>query len=315
VVIKPWSPDTPYLKKMAAAGGPDDAYRAYLTARKEYGTAPAFFLDSAEFFFARGATAYGLRALTNIAEMRLEDPQLLRIVAHRLAQLGYRTAALPLFEKILHLRPEEPQSYRDLALTLADHGDNLAKINPAAAVSDYKRAVALLNKVVTGRWDRFQGIELIALMEANRIVARAGNLPNGNTCAAMMDSRLVANLACDVRILLTWDTDQTDMDLWVTEPSGETAIYSHPRTTIGGRMSKDFTQGYGPEEYCLKSAMPGVYRIQTNYYGSSQQKLTGGTTVQATVITNFGRPTEKRQHLTLRLTKEQKTVEVGTIRW
>lgn len=315
VVIKAWSPDTPYLKKMKATSDTEAAYGIYLTQRKEYGTSPAFYLDCAEFFFSRQANVYALRVLTNIAELKLEDPQLLRIVAHRLAQLGHRSVAISLFEKILRLRPEEPQSYRDLALTLADQGDYMARINPAAAVEDYKRSVSLLNKVVLTHWDRFEGIEQIALMEANRIVARAGNLPNGNTCAAAMDSRLLSNLTCDVRILMTWDTDQTDMDLWVTEPSGETAIYSHPRTTIGGRMSNDFTQGYGPEEYCLKNAMPGKYRIQTNYFGSRQQQLTGGTTVQATVITNFGRPNEKRQHLTLRLTQDQRTVEIGTITW
>jgi uncharacterized protein YfaP (DUF2135 family) len=152
-------------------------------------------------------------------------------------------------------------------------------------------------------------------MSPYRIIARAGNLPNGNTCAAVLDARLVSNLTCDIRIIMTWDTDQTDMDLWVTEPSGETAIYSHPRTTIGGRMSNDFTQGYGPEEYCLQVAMPGKYRSQTNYNGSSQQRLTGGTTVQATVITNYGRPTEKRRYLTLRLTQQERTVDIGTITW
>jgi len=61
--------------------------------------------------------------------------------------------------------------------------------------------------------------------------------------------------------------------------------------------------------------MPGSYRIQSNYFGSRQQRLTGGTTVQATVITDFGRPTEKRRQLTLRLTRENGTVDIGAIVW
>ena len=61
------------------------------------------------------------------------------------------------------------------------------------------------------------------------------------------------NLDCDVRIVLTWDADLTDVDLWVTEPSGEKCFYDHNRTTIGGMLCRDFTQGYGPEEYCLRS--------------------------------------------------------------
>ncbi|MBC7808960.1 MAG: DUF2135 domain-containing protein, partial [Akkermansiaceae bacterium] len=94
---------------------------------------------------------------------------------------------------------------------------------------------------------------------------------------------------------------------------GEECYYSHNRTTIGGRMSDDFTQGYGPEEYFVRRNMGGKYRIRTNYYGSREQKITGGTTVQATVFTDWGRPTEKRQSLSLRLTKNKETVTIGEV--
>ena len=78
-------------------------------------------------------------------------------------------------------------------------------------------------------------------------------------------------------------------------------------------MSKDFTQGYGPEEYLLKKALPGKYKIQANYYGSGQQRLTGPATVQATVITNFGRADEKRQAFTVRLASQKEVIDLGTI--
>ena len=97
------------------------------------------------------------------------------------------------------------------------------------------------------------------------------------------------------------------------EPSGEIAKYSHNRTTIGGHVSRDFTQGYGPEDYFVKKAQPGTYQIKCHYYGSRQQTLLGPATVTATVITNFGRPTEKRERLTLRLDKPSEVVTVGEI--
>ena len=54
--------------------------------------------------------------------------------------------------------------------------------------------------------------------------------------------------------------------------------------------------------------------MQANYYGSRSQSLTGPTTVQATVVTDFGRPGEKRQSLTLRLTEASDVVDVGEVR-
>ncbi|HWE93790.1 MAG TPA: DUF2135 domain-containing protein [Tepidisphaeraceae bacterium] len=164
-----------------------------------------------------------------------------------------------------------------------------------------------------GSWQRFDGIQIVALMEYNRILATLKGLPGAHDISNPLDARLVKLLDFDVRIVMTWETDNTDIDLWVTEPSGEKCFYQHNRTTIGGLLSKDFTDGYGPEEYCLRKQMPGQYKIQANFYGSRQQSIVGPTTVQATVITNFGRPDEKRQSLTLRLTENKEVVDIGTI--
>jgi hypothetical protein len=314
ITVKAWSPDTPYLKAMRAVPVAR-AYAVYLEQRPRFSDSPAFYLDCAEFLLQKGQTAFGVRVLTDVAELGLDDPSLDRIVAHRLAQLGYRNLAIGLFDRVRGLRPEEPQSWRDLALTVADRGDARAVTDPDGAVADYNRAISLLNQIVMNRWDRFEGIEAIALMEANRIAARGRGLSARSALAVPLDPRLVRNLPCDVRIVMTWDTDMTDMDLWVTEPSGEKCYYGHNRTVIGGRLSNDFTQGYGPEEYVIRRAMPGMYRIQSDYFGSHQQRLTGGTTVQATVITDFGRPTEKRRYLTLRLTRGNRTVDIGSIAW
>ena len=116
------------------------------------------------------------------------------------------------FQEVLKMREEEPQSYRDLAIALA-------------ADKQHQQAIDLLSQLVDGQWDnRFPEIELTALNEMNAIIAtcckklRADNL----------DMRLLKNLPVDVRVILTWDADNTDMDLWVTDPKGEKCIYSRP---------------------------------------------------------------------------------------
>ncbi len=54
-----------------------------------------------------------------------------------------------------------------------------------------------------------------------------------------VDPRLIGLRDVDMRILLTWDADQTDIDLHVIEPSGEQVYYSHNRSVIGGRVSRE----------------------------------------------------------------------------
>lgn len=298
ISLKPWDPDTPYLAELKKAAA-DRRYQTYLALRKEHGQAAGFYLDCADFFFQDKQEDLGLRVLSNVAELRLEDPALLRTMAHRLAQAGYLEAARLAFEEVLRLRPEEPQSHRDLALVLAE-------------LKQYRRAIELLYQVVTQEWDRFREIELIALTELNRLIPLARQ---AGVEGLGIDPRLVQPLEVDLRVVLTWDSDLADMDLWVGEPSGEKCYYQHQLTTIGGHISRDVTDGYGPEEYMVKKAMPGAYLIQANYYGSRGPYLRGPVTLQVDVYTNYGRPQEERQSITLRLRQAKEVITVGEVKF
>lgn len=306
IVLTKWDPDTPYLRtlKKTAVG---NRYAVYLEQRAQFGGSPGFYLDCADLFAATDARL-GLRVLSNIAELELEDPALLRVLGHRLTQLDHLDLAAGVFETVRRLRPEEPQSFRDLALVLVRRAD--AATDAAAKRADYQRAADLLAKVVMGTWDRFDEIELIALVELNAMWARA---KAAGAATWPLDARLERHLDMDVRIVMTWDADMTDMDLHVVEPSDEEAYYGHNLTTIGGKVSRDFTQGYGPEEYSLRRAMHGTYKIKSHFYGSSAAELIGAVTLQVDVYTNYGRKNEKRRSLTFRLTERKEEFVIGEI--
>ncbi len=76
-------------------------------------------------------------------------------------------------------------------------------------------------------------------------------------------------------------------------------------------MSLDFTGGYGPEEYSLKRAKPGKYKVEAQYYGDRRQAVTGPTTLQVKLATRFGTADQSEQSITLRLKGRQETVFVG----
>jgi hypothetical protein len=300
IALTEWNPQTPYLEGLKQAG-PGGAYEAYLKQKQLYGNAPSFYLDCAGYFFNAGLKETGLRVISNLAEMDMENPALLRVLGYRLAQLDYLDISAVILEKVLQLRPEEPQSYRDLALVLE-------------RLDRFDRAVDLLYRVVTGQWDqRFGEIETIVLMELNNTLrkARAAGVKG---LREKIDPRLCKVLDVDVRIVLTWDADMTDMDLWVTDPRGEKSCYSHRLSYLGGAMSRDYTQGYGPEEYLLKKAPKGEFKIQVNYYGSSAFKLLGPITLRVDIFTDYGRKSEKRKSITVRLTERQEVIDVGGIR-
>ena len=119
--------------------------------------------------------------------------------------------------------------------------------------------------MVVGDWDgRFAGIEVLALVEANRVLAIVERERLSLRREVALDPRLHRALDLDLRIVLAWDTDMTDMDLWVTEPSGEKCYYSNALTAMGGHFSRDLRGGYGPEEYAVRRARAGSYLIQAD---------------------------------------------------
>ena len=80
-------------------------------------------------------------------------------------------------------------------------------------------------------------------------------------------------------------------------------------------MSKDFTNGYGPEEYMNLKALSGEYEIKANYFGSRTAKLTGTVTLQVDIYTNWGRPNQSQKTVTLRLNDQKELVEIGKIQF
>lgn len=303
IAIKAWDPQTPYLSALRESA-PDRAYETYLRLRPEYAASPSFYLDCADFFLRQGQTPLGLRILSNLLELALDDPALLRIYAWRLQQAELLDEAVAVLERVLPKRPDEPQSYRDLGLALSDRWER------DGAPEDAYRAGKYLYEVVQREWDRFPEIEIIALMELNRLLHKARQ---AGVAMPEVDPRLIQLLDLDLRISMSWDADLTDVDLHVWEPGGEHTYYGHNRSQIGGLVSLDFRQGYGPEEYVLRKAMPGDYEIKAHYYGSHQQSLTGSCTVLVSVFTDYGRPQEKRQLLTLRLDRPSNEETVGKI--
>lgn len=294
IQLQKWSPDAPYLDRLRRAA-PDRLYHVYHEERPDYACSTAFFLDVADVFFDRNEPALALRVLSNLAEMELENPAILRILGYRLLQAGRPDLARPVFEQVKLLRPEEPQSLRDLA-------------QACAALGDVQAAVDLLWEVAIGQWDaRFPEVELIALIELNALLATAF----APVDAGKIDPRLRRAMPLDLRVVLTWDADNTDIDLWVTDPSGERAFYGHRLTRQGGRMSPDFRQGYGPEEFSLRRAMPGEYLVEANFYGNSQQIIAGATTIQLQFVTGFATREARDQRVTLRLRDTREVVTVG----
>lgn len=296
IEVKAWKSKADYLTVISSLEK-EQQWKAYLSLKKNYQNSPSFYVDVSVLFFENGMEKEAMRILSNLSELELENVQLLRILAYQLMEFGKKELSIQVLEEVLKMKGEEPHSYRDLGLAYNLNGE-------------YQKAVEMLYNVPMKVWDgRFPGIETIVLGEINAI---KGKHPN-EVSLKFMDKELVKEMPTDVRVVLNWDTDNCDMDLWVTDPRGEKCYYRHKSTAIGGMISNDFTGGYGPEEFLLKKGMKGKFKIQANYYGTRSQKLLNPVTLKLQFFTHYGTPDEQVKEVTLRMKEKKAVINIADI--
>lgn len=315
ITLMPWQSDAKYVKQISSARDP---YAEYLKLKADYGASPAFFMDVATWFFTNekqkaAGPALALRIISNMAEFKLDDAAVWRCMGWRLREAGQYEAAIRCFSHALKKRSEEGQSRRDLAIVLAEYG----KATKDAAM--LSRAMALFHEAAFtdfarrgSRRSNDRQVSIIALEELNALASWC-NAAGIDVAVPQMDSAFRRDLPVKIRIVLSWDTDETDIDIHVLEPGGEEAYYGHRRTSDGGFVSEDVTTGYGPEEYLRKEGT-GKFKILTNYYASHQTALTGATTATATIYTDWGTAAEQMKIMTLRLDKPKDKHLIGEIK-
>ena len=262
VQLQAYRADASYLTQLRGSKSP---YLDYLKLA-EQNSSFGFYLDCARFFWEEQKDQMlAIRVLSNLAELQIEDTTAVRMLAHQLKQWQRWNEALAMFELARSQREEEPQGWRDLALTLA--------VAPKQDRGNPKLALEYLWKVASEDYPRFDAIRLTALHEFNHWLARTPATERPDLEQLGVPAALIAEVPLGLRVVLGWNLDNVDMDLWVRDPLGEWAYYSQPQTRSGGQMSDDFTQGYGPESFTIARAIPGTYTVFVHYYADHQQKL------------------------------------------
>jgi Ca-activated chloride channel family protein len=295
---------------------------------------------SARFALVRGLHRAGKldEAVTAARAWRTVDAYnlvVVRLLGDLYAEQGQRAQARRAYSAVVELLPGDASAQRALASALKQSGDLEAayeRLTAAASLSPDDRRLAFELADVAQRLGRAaearERLEKIvaddATPEAVRYPARqrlaqvyhqlARDTPGE---AAAMEKkigelRLSGGTENDIKIYLTWDTDRSDVDLWVTNPTGERVFYSHKQGSLGDALYDDITTGYGPESYTAPHAKPGTYLVQVNYFGVGRGNISEARG-EVVVVLDEGKATEQRHTLPYRLFNKDDTVTVARI--
>jgi hypothetical protein len=252
--------------------------------------------------------AEALRAMSSLVEREPGDGAVARDVAFSAVEWGMPGQAYALLRRVARSRPFEPETYRLLADCLAVAGNaDLALVFEEVAYA--------------GRWDgRFGDFHQIAAMDYARLlrrIARGGlktSVPDFAAARSAVVEREVGKDAAGLVVVLTWNTDRTDVDLHVTDPRGEECFYQHPQTKIGGSLTKDVTQGFGPEMFVLPAPVAGDYVVRAVYFSSDRERASLRSKACATVYERWGTPQERVTRKVVVLQQGKDEVAIATVR-
>ncbi len=125
-----------------------------------------------------------------------------------------------------------------------------------------------------------------------------------------------------MRVILTWDDPQAEVDLHVLTPDGQHAFWAQPRLHGGGGMDVDSVDGAGPEIFSIMAAWRGPYQFYVNYWGNftasgyhfdEQTRQKPLITCRITVILHKNTPDERRESFVVPLRRIGELTHIRTL--
>jgi tetratricopeptide (TPR) repeat protein len=245
------------------------------------------------------------RTYSSIVELLPRDVEARRALATVLKQSGDLEGARAELLAAIDLGPGDLRTAFEL-------GDIEHRLGLGEARSRFEAIAAAPDASESLRYPARQRLAQIAARERREAEAKGDARKVEEATRAIEALKISGGIDNDIKVFLSWDTDRTDVDLWVTTPSGEKVFYSNKRGRGGEELFDDVTTGYGPESFTARRAQPGQYTVEVNYFGarSGAFKEARGEVI---VVLNEGRKREVRQVLPYRLFEQKDTVTVARI--
>lgn len=248
-----------------------------------------------------------LRAYSAVVELLPKDAKAQRALASVLKQTGNLQAAYERLAAASALRPEDTR----VSFELADVAQRMGKLSDARM--RFENIVADEDTSMAVRYPAKQRLAQI-YTQMRLDAARDGDADTDSALAKKVaDLDIEGGVENDIKIYLTWDTDRSDVDLWVTNPAKEKVYYGHKKGRYGGSLYGDVTTGYGPESFTAPRARKGLYTVRVNYFSAGRSNFPEARG-EVVVVLNEGTVNETRHVLPYRLFNAGQTVTVARIR-
>lgn len=297
VSLMSWKEEASYLDNLKKAKDPRRVYHE-LCAR--HARCPGFFIDCSYFFSQRGDHDMAVRVISNLAEIDPDYLPLQMTLAMRLIQLDEWERARACLMHVLARQEDAVQVYWLLAYLEGKRGSReqaaeyLVRLAHAPGAPD--------------------GLVQNALFELNRLEALARR--EGRPLrAGLVDPAWRFSAEADLHVVLLWDAFDSDIDLEIVDPAGETCDSEKDTTASGGLRSRDIKLGLGAESFTVRRVMPGDYELSVSVFGPRGAPVFAPIQLCLMTSLDYGRSGERSTLGFFQMERRSGGAQLGRVRY
>ncbi|QIE60001.1 hypothetical protein G5B37_10625 [Rasiella rasia] len=266
----------------------------YRSLRKRYKDKVDFYVEMALYFYQLDAGA-AREVRNDFAFVANDNVKALRILAYLHEHAREFLQAQKVYTRILEMAPNEPQSYRDLALMFQETGA-------------YDKSLELyLNMLGNG----VPGVDFTPLHSvlSNELQRLINLYKHKIDYHRLPNDWLVTNFNIDVRMTATWSDTNVPFEFQFVNP--EKRFYNwNSDDNITKKALKETTT----EEFVIDDAQSGNWLINVRYTGDENASNIPPY-LKYTVYKNFGTPQEQRQIKLVKLDTQIKKVTLDSFNY
>ena len=263
----------------------------YRSLKKLYRDKVDFYVDMALFFQALDAGA-AREVRNDFALLAKDNIKALRILAYLNEHAREFIQAQKVYVRILEMAPNEPQSYRDLAMIYQETGE-------------YNRALELYINMLG---NRVPGVDFSSLSQViSNELQRLINLHKHKIeYQRLTNDWLVANFNIDVRMTASWSDSNAPFEFQFVNPSKR--FYNWNSDNIREQNKKiDKTT----EEFVIDDAQSGKWLVNVRYTGDENSSNIPPY-LKYTLYKDFGTPNEEKQIKVVKLDNQIRKVTLDS---
>jgi len=251
--------------------------KAIFKKQEKQTTTIPFYIESSDYFL-KWDKDYSFKILSTIARIAPNNAKALKAYAFKLEERGDYKKVINVYTRILALRPESAQGYRDLALAYQTNGD-------------YELAFTLLYQIVYNTIPNVDttAIQELAYNELRNLLA----LHKTKVSYQKVPNELLAlNFKKDIRMVFEWTQPDVDFDIQFVSPERKFFNWTHTRFESKTLLQDEVSQGYAIKEHIIDDAQPGSWIVNMEFLSNERPK--NPTYLKYTIFKDYGLPTQTK---------------------